>query len=207
LETGFAIGDRREHRARVLEVRIHSPPGKSQRTSSPSNRRRSQMTSSRHARRAPTRSPQAVAMLESPIAWGREPHAPARRPGPPGTPRTRGRADKHWPPAPGRAVRCRSRSAGPARRTPPPRSRCRARGCRCRIAHRRLDLWFNRAHRWLAATLGQLGRIDEAGEALEEAVTIAPPMFDLYVRQRPPWFRPEDHTHMLEGLRTAGWKS
>jgi adenylate cyclase len=60
-------------------------------------------------------------------------------------------------------------------------------------------------YRWLAATLGQLGRIDEAGEALEKTVTIAPAMFDLYVRQRPPWFRPEDHTHMLEGLRKAGW--
>jgi hypothetical protein len=26
-----------------------------------------------------------------------------------------------------------------------------------------------------------------------------------YVRERPPWMRPEDHTHMLEGLRKAGW--
>ena len=24
-------------------------------------------------------------------------------------------------------------------------------------------------------------------------------------RQRPPWMRPEDHAHMLEGLRKASW--
>jgi adenylate cyclase len=64
---------------------------------------------------------------------------------------------------------------------------------------------YPHAHRWLAATLGQLGRMDEAGEALEKAVTVAPASFDLYVRQRAPWLRPEDHAHMLEGLRKAGW--
>ena len=61
-------------------------------------------------------------------------------------------------------------------------------------------------YRWRAASLGQLGRIDEAREALEKAVTIAPAVFDLYVRQRAPWLRPEDHTHMLDGLRKAGWE-
>jgi hypothetical protein len=25
-------------------------------------------------------------------------------------------------------------------------------------------------------------------------------------RQRPPWMRPEDHAHMLEGLRKASWE-
>jgi hypothetical protein len=30
--------------------------------------------------------------------------------------------------------------------------------------------------------------------------------FDLHVRQRPPWLRPEDHEHMLDGLRNAGWQ-
>jgi adenylate cyclase len=48
--------------------------------------------------------------------------------------------------------------------------------------------------------------MDEAGEALEKAVTIPPASFDLYVRQRAPWLRSEDHAHMLEGLRKAGWK-
>jgi adenylate cyclase len=60
-------------------------------------------------------------------------------------------------------------------------------------------------YRWCAASLGQLGRIDEARPALEQAVTIAPAVFDLYVRQRAPWLRPEDHAHMLDGLRKAGW--
>jgi adenylate cyclase len=62
------------------------------------------------------------------------------------------------------------------------------------------------SYRWLPAALGQLGRIDEAHEALEKALTVAPNTFDMYVRRRAPWFRAEDHTHMLEGLRKAGWK-
>ena len=60
-------------------------------------------------------------------------------------------------------------------------------------------------YRWLAAALGQLGRTVEAREALEEAIAIAPATFDMYVRRRMPWHRPEDYAHMLEGLRKAGW--
>jgi adenylate cyclase len=62
------------------------------------------------------------------------------------------------------------------------------------------------AYRWLAAALGQLGRTAEAREALEKAIAIAPASFDMYVRRRVPWHRPEAHAHMLEGLRKAGWK-
>jgi adenylate cyclase len=65
---------------------------------------------------------------------------------------------------------------------------------------------FSLAYRWLAAALGQMGRTAEAKEALEKAITIAPGSFDMYVRQRVPWMRPEDHAHMLEGLRKAGWQ-
>ena len=61
-------------------------------------------------------------------------------------------------------------------------------------------------HRWLAAALGQMGRTAEAKEALEKAIAIAPASFDMYVRGRVPWMRPEDHANMLEGLRRAGWK-
>jgi adenylate cyclase len=61
-------------------------------------------------------------------------------------------------------------------------------------------------YRWLAAALGQLGRTAEAKEALEKAIAIAPASFDMYVRQRVPWHRPEDHAHMLDGLRKAGWE-
>jgi len=60
-------------------------------------------------------------------------------------------------------------------------------------------------YRWLAAALGQLGRTAEAKEALEKAIAVAPGSFEMFVRQRVPWHRPEDHAHMLEGLRKAGW--
>lgn len=60
--------------------------------------------------------------------------------------------------------------------------------------------------RWLAAALGQLGRTDEAGTALSEALAKAPDAFERYTRQRPPWYRPEDYEHMLDGLRKAGWQ-
>ena len=63
---------------------------------------------------------------------------------------------------------------------------------------------FPNTYRWLAAALGQLGRFEEAKVALEKAIAIAPPAFDMYLRRRPPWIRPGDHAHMLEGLRKAG---
>jgi adenylate cyclase len=61
-------------------------------------------------------------------------------------------------------------------------------------------------YRWLAAALGQLCRTEEAREALEKAIAVAPASFDIYVRNRVPWMRPEDHAHMVEGLRKAGWQ-
>ncbi len=61
-------------------------------------------------------------------------------------------------------------------------------------------------YRWLAASLGQIGRIDEAKEALAKAIAVVRGSFDMYVRGRVPWMRPEDHAHMLEGLRKAGWQ-
>ena len=63
---------------------------------------------------------------------------------------------------------------------------------------------YPNTHRWLAAALGQLGRAEEAKEALEKAIAIAPAAFDMYIRARPPWMRREDHAHMLEGLCKAG---
>jgi adenylate cyclase len=65
---------------------------------------------------------------------------------------------------------------------------------------------FSLPYRWFAAALGQLGRTAEAKEALKKAIAIAPSSFDMYVRQRVPWVRPEDYAHMLEGLRKAGWE-
>jgi adenylate cyclase len=62
---------------------------------------------------------------------------------------------------------------------------------------------FANPYRWLAAALGQLGRIEEAKEALEKAIAVAPALWERNVRNRVPWMRPEDHAHMLEGLRKA----
>jgi adenylate cyclase len=65
---------------------------------------------------------------------------------------------------------------------------------------------FPNPYRWLAAALGQLGRVDEAKQALKQAIAIVPVSFETNVRRRVPWMRPEDHAHMLEGLRKAGWQ-
>ncbi len=65
---------------------------------------------------------------------------------------------------------------------------------------------FPNAYRWLAAALGQLGRSEEAKEALGKAIAILPAAFERNVRNRVPWMRPEDHAHMLDGLRKAGWE-
>ena len=69
----------------------------------------------------------------------------------------------------------------------------------------RLNPDYPLTYRWLAAALGQLGRTAEAKEALEKAITIGPAAFDMYVRGVR-WHRPQDHVHMLEGLRKAGWR-
>jgi adenylate cyclase len=65
---------------------------------------------------------------------------------------------------------------------------------------------FPNPYRWLAAALGQLGRIEEGKEALQKAIAVVPGSFESSVRNRVPWMRPEDHAHMLEGLRKAGWQ-
>jgi adenylate cyclase len=65
---------------------------------------------------------------------------------------------------------------------------------------------FPQPYRYLAAALGQLGRTDEARTALQQAIAISHASFDFHVNTRQPWFRPEDHEHMLEGLRKAGWQ-
>jgi adenylate cyclase len=51
-----------------------------------------------------------------------------------------------------------------------------------------------------------LGRTEEARAALQKALEVSPRSFEFYTRRRPPWHRPEDHEHMLDGLRKAGWQ-
>ena len=65
---------------------------------------------------------------------------------------------------------------------------------------------YSQTYRWLAAALGQLGRTEEARAALEKVIALSPREFDVYVRNRVPWMRSEDHEHMLDGLRKAGWQ-
>jgi adenylate cyclase len=66
---------------------------------------------------------------------------------------------------------------------------------------------FPLTYRWLAAALGQLGRTEEARVVLHKALELSPDSFNFYVRHRPPYYRnPQDHEHMLDGLRKAGWQ-
>jgi len=61
-------------------------------------------------------------------------------------------------------------------------------------------------YRWLTASLGQLGRTEEASAALRSALGISPQSIQFFVRERRPYERSEDHAHMVEGLRKAGWQ-
>ena len=61
------------------------------------------------------------------------------------------------------------------------------------------------AYRWIAASLGQLDRPDDATDALRDLCVIAPSSLDMYVRQRPRYCGIE-YGPLLEGLSKAGWR-
>jgi adenylate cyclase len=61
-------------------------------------------------------------------------------------------------------------------------------------------------YRWLAAALGQLGRITEGGAALQQAIKVSTSSFNSFTQCRRPWLRIEDYEHLLDGLRKAGWQ-
>jgi adenylate cyclase len=62
-------------------------------------------------------------------------------------------------------------------------------------------------YRWLAAALGQLGRAEEARDIMRQAAAVlAPVSFDEYAHRREPWLLVDNHVHMLDGLRKAGWQ-
>jgi adenylate cyclase len=73
---------------------------------------------------------------------------------------------------------------------------------RCIAAYPRLYT----SYYFLAASLGQLGRREEAGAALRKSIDISPEAFHRYVDERLSRYRPEDHEHLLDGLRKAGWQ-
>jgi adenylate cyclase len=63
-----------------------------------------------------------------------------------------------------------------------------------------------RPYLWRAAALGQLERADEAHSALDTAIATSPGYLEYKTNSRAPYMRPEDHEHLLEGLRKAGWR-
>ena len=63
-----------------------------------------------------------------------------------------------------------------------------------------------RSYLLLAATLGQLSRVDEARRVLDAAIAVSPSYVKSKTASRAPYMRPEDHDHVLDGLRKAGWQ-
>ena len=59
--------------------------------------------------------------------------------------------------------------------------------------------------RWLAVSLGQLERKEEARVAFNTMQSIAPTFLEQFLAKRIPILRPHDYEHVLEGLRKAGW--
>jgi len=62
------------------------------------------------------------------------------------------------------------------------------------------------AYRWLAASLGQLGRAGEAQAVLQTLQTNSPSSFEMYLRRRSPQYCSAEYAPMPDGLRKAGWK-
>ena len=63
------------------------------------------------------------------------------------------------------------------------------------------------AYRWLAASLGQLERKEEANVALDALQSIAPSFLERFAVKRIPSLRIDDYQHILEGLRLAAGKT
>jgi tetratricopeptide (TPR) repeat protein len=65
---------------------------------------------------------------------------------------------------------------------------------------------FARPYPYLIASLGQLNRLDEALAVSRRVPDAANAYFDFVTQTRPPWHLPEDHAHLLQGLRNGGWQ-
>ena len=65
---------------------------------------------------------------------------------------------------------------------------------------------FPASYRYLAASLGQLSRIDKAQNVMQRALDIAPQSVHLFFRTPLPWLRSDDRQHILDGMRRAGWQ-
>jgi len=66
---------------------------------------------------------------------------------------------------------------------------------------------FPMSYPWYAAALAQLGRTEQAQAVLGRVRAESPPAVELYTRGCPAWVRPQDHEHLLDGLRKASWQA
>ena len=64
---------------------------------------------------------------------------------------------------------------------------------------------FSRPPITLAASLGQLGRAEEARTALQAAIATSLPILRFMTAKGLSHWRPDDLDHLLDGLRKAGW--
>jgi TolB-like protein/Flp pilus assembly protein TadD len=64
---------------------------------------------------------------------------------------------------------------------------------------------FPRPRVTLAASLGQLGQVEEARTALEASIATSLPILRFMTTKGLSHWRPEDLEHLLDGLRKAGW--
>jgi adenylate cyclase len=62
------------------------------------------------------------------------------------------------------------------------------------------------AYRWLAASLGQLRRFAEGARVVANLRHTYASSLAMYVNRPPPYFRIDDHQHMMDGLAKAGWR-
>ncbi len=74
-------------------------------------------------------------------------------------------------------------------------------------ARRIISEWpsFNVGPRLLAMVLAELGRLEEARAALQDALAVSAAPFDDFSNARMPWYRPCDHARAAAALRLAGW--
>jgi len=63
------------------------------------------------------------------------------------------------------------------------------------------------SHAWLASSLGQLGRIEEARNIMARLTNqIRPLSFSDHVQRQLPWVPDEAHSRLLDGLRKSVWR-
>src|SRR5262245_21381756 len=61
------------------------------------------------------------------------------------------------------------------------------------------------AYRWLAASLGQLGKPVEGAQVLDRLQGAAAATIDMHIKRMPPYYRQDDYDHMVEGLAKTRW--